>query len=95
MAAVRLSRLQTRILRWFAADEQRTRGMSTSSHPELVAALPSAKGNSSPSLRHLETQGLSVMTRTPGGKTERVSLPAAGRQKARTLAGSDEEGGTI
>ena len=45
MAAVRLSRLQTRILRWLAADEQRTRGMITSSHPELVAALPSAKGN--------------------------------------------------
>ena len=44
MAAVRLSRLQTRILRWFAADEQRTRGMSTSSHPELGAALPSAQG---------------------------------------------------
>ena len=31
MAAVRLSRLQTRILRWLAADEQRTRGMITSS----------------------------------------------------------------
>jgi hypothetical protein len=45
MAAVRLSRLQRQILRWLAADEQRTRGMITSSHPELVAALPSAKGN--------------------------------------------------
>ena len=43
MAAVRLSRLQKRILRWLAADEQRTRGMITSSHPELAAALPSAK----------------------------------------------------
>ena len=62
MAAVRLSRLQTRILRWLAADEQRTRGMITSSHPELVAALPSAKGNISHSLRRLETQGLIVMT---------------------------------
>ena len=63
MAAVRLSRLQKRILRWLAADEQRTRGMITSSHPELAAALPSAKGNLSHSLRRLETQGLIVMTR--------------------------------
>ena len=72
MAAVRLSRLQTRILWWFAADEQRTRSMSTSSHPELVAALPSAQGNISHSLRRLETQGLIVMLRTPGGKTASV-----------------------
>jgi len=90
MAAVRLSRLQMRILRWLAADEQRTRGMITSSHPELVAALPSAKGNISHSLRRLETQGLIVMLRTSGGKTESVYLTAAGRQKARSLAGSYE-----
>ena len=84
MAAVRLSRLQTRILRWLAADEQR------SSHPELVAALPSAKGNISHSLRRLETQGLIVMLRTPGGKTESVYLTAAGRHKALKLTGSYE-----
>ncbi len=90
MAAVRLSRLQTRILRWLAADEQRTRGMITSSHPELVAALPSAKGNISHSLRRLEAQGLIVMLRTPGGKTESVYLTAAGRQRAFKLTGSYE-----
>jgi DNA-binding MarR family transcriptional regulator len=90
MAAVRLSRLQARMLRWLAADEQRTRGMSTSSHPELGAALPSAKGNIRHRLRRLETQGLIVMSRTPGGKTESVSLTATGRQKASQLAGSDE-----
>jgi DNA-binding MarR family transcriptional regulator len=94
MAAVRLSRLQTRILQWLAADEQRTRGMSTSRPPELVAALPSAQGNLSHSLRRLETQGLIVMIRTPGGKTESIYLTAAGHQKARKLAGRDEEGGT-
>lgn len=88
MAAVRLSRLPTRILRWLAADEQRPRGMITSSHPELVAALPSAQGNSRHSLRRLETQGLSVMLRTPGGNTESVYLTAAGRQKALKLTGS-------
>jgi DNA-binding MarR family transcriptional regulator len=90
MAAVRLSRLQTRMLRWLAADEQRTRGMITRSHPELVAALPSAKGNISHSLRRLAMQGLIVMIRTPGGKTESVYLTAAGRQKASNLAGSYE-----
>ena len=90
MAAVRLSRLQRQMLRWLAADEQRTRGMIARSHPELVAALPSAKGNMSHSLRRLETQGLIVMIRTPGGKTESVSLTAAGRQKASNRAGSYE-----
>jgi len=90
MAAVHLSRLQRRILWWLAADEQRTHGMITRSHPELVAALPSAKGNISHSLRRLETQGLIVMLRTPGGKTESVYLTAIGRQKASQLAGSYE-----
>ena len=89
MAAVRLSRLQTRSVRWLAAEERRTRGRITRSHPELVAARPSAKGNISHSLRRLETQGLIVMTRTPGGKTASVSLTAAGRQKALKLTGRD------
>jgi DNA-binding MarR family transcriptional regulator len=70
------------------ADEQRTRGMSSSSHPELVAALPRAQGNMSPSLRRLETQGLVVVIRTPGGKTASVYLTPAGRQKALQSAGS-------
>jgi hypothetical protein len=64
--------------------------MITRSPPELGAALPSAKGNMSHRLRRLETQGLSVMLRTPGGKTASVSLTAAGRQKASHLAGSYE-----
>ena len=90
MATVRFSPLQRRMLRWLAADEQRTRGMITSSHPELVAAVPSAKGNISHSLRRLETQGLIAMIRTPGGKTASLSLTAAGRQKARQRAGRYE-----
>src|SRR5262245_18022519 len=52
--------------------------MMTSSHLELVAALPKAQGNMSHSLHRLETQGLIVMTRRRGGKTESVSLTAAG-----------------
>jgi len=73
-----------------AADNKRTRGMIASSHPELAAALPSAKGNISHSLRCLEIQGLIVMTRTSGGKTESLHLTAVGRQKAMTLSGSYE-----
>jgi len=95
MAAGRLSRLQTRILRWLAADEQRTRGMITRSHPARVAALPSAQGHSSHRLRRLETPGLIVMTRTPGGKTESIYLTAAGRQQASKIAGSYESGGAL
>jgi hypothetical protein len=87
MAAVRLSRRQKQIVRWWAADAKRTRGMSTRSHPELVAALPSAKGHVSHRLRRLETQGVILMTRPPGGKTASVSLTAAGRQQARQLTG--------
>ena len=87
MALVRLSRLQRRILRWLVADAPRPRGMLTRSHPELVAALPRAQGNRRHRLRRLGTQGLSVMPRPPGGKTARVSLTAAGRQQALTLAG--------
>ena len=53
-----------------ATDEKRTRGMLTRSHPELAAALPRATGYMRQSRRRLETQGLIVMTRTPGGKTD-------------------------
>jgi hypothetical protein len=90
MGAVRRSRLQQRILRWLAADEQRTRRLVSSSHPELVAALPSAKGHLSHSLRRLERHGLIMMGRTPGGKTASVYLTAEGRQKAMQLTGSYE-----
>ena len=95
MAAVRLSRLQKRMLRCLAADEQRTQRMMTRSHPERVAALPSAKGHSSHRLHRLEMQGLIVMTRTAGGKTESVYLTAAGRQKAIQMTGRYEEGAMI
>jgi DNA-binding MarR family transcriptional regulator len=90
MAAGRLSRLQKRILRWLAAEEKRTRGRSSSRHPELGAALPSAKGNISHSLRRLAAQGVIVMGRTPGGNTASLYLTAEGRQKVFQRAGSDE-----
>jgi hypothetical protein len=58
MAAQRLSRRQKRTLQWLATDHQRTRGMITSSHQDLVRALPGDKGNISHSLHTLEARGL-------------------------------------
>jgi hypothetical protein len=95
LAAVPLARLQKPIGRWWAADAKRPRGRRARGHPELGAALPSAKGNLRPRLRRLAPQGWSLMTRPPGGKTASVSLTVAGRQQALKRAGSDEEGGTI
>ena len=90
MAAVRLSRLQKRILCWLAVDEQRSGGRVSSSHPALVSAVPSAKGNISHSLRLLERQGLIVVGRTPGGKAEYLYLTPEGRQRTMTFSGSYE-----
>jgi len=57
MAAQRLSRRQKHILQWLAMDHQRTRGIITSSHQDLVRALPGDKGNMSHSLQTLEARG--------------------------------------
>jgi len=90
MTARRLSHLQKQILSWLLRDERRTRGMISSSPPELVSALPAAKGNISHSLRLLETRGWIVIGRTPGGKAESLYLTREGRQQAITLAESYE-----
>ena len=90
MTARRLSHLQKQILSWLWRDERRTRGMISSSHPELVSALPAAKGNISHSLRLLEARKWIVIGRTPGGKAESLYLTREGRQQALTLAGSYE-----
>jgi DNA-binding MarR family transcriptional regulator len=84
MAVVRLSRLQKRLLTWLHRDYQRTQGRTSSSHHELVRAVPGDKGNISHSLCTLEAQGLLTIGRSPGGKAEYVVLTEAGlRQAAR------------
>jgi len=88
MTAKRLSRLQRQILAWLLADAQRTGGQTSSSHQELVQALPSAKGNISQSLRTLEARGWVVIGRSPGGKAEYVVLSTEGLQRARHIVGS-------
>jgi DNA-binding MarR family transcriptional regulator len=88
IAAGRLSKLQKRLLCWLDAEERRTRRTVSSSHQQLVQALPHAKGNISHSLHLLEAQGLVTIGRSPGGQAENVSLTSAGCQKASKLAGS-------
>jgi DNA-binding MarR family transcriptional regulator len=82
MAAQRVSRLQKHTLRWLLADHQRTRGVTASSHAELVKALGGDKGNISHSLHTLEARGWIVLGRTPGGRTASLYLTPTGLEKA-------------
>ncbi len=88
MAAVRLSQLQKHILRWLAADHQRTNGVIASSHPALVHSLQWDKGNISRSLRTLERHGFLIIGRASGGRAESLRLTQAGQKRASQLAGS-------
>ena len=88
MATRRLSQRQKRILQWLATDHQRTRGISTSSHQDLVRALPGDKGNISHSLHTLEARGLIVIGRSPGGKAESLWLTPEGQKWASQFTGS-------
>jgi DNA-binding MarR family transcriptional regulator len=90
MTAPRLSRLQKQMLAWLLRDEQRTGGVISSSHHELVDALPHAKGNISHSLRRLARRGWIVIGRTLGGKAEYLYLTQEGHRQAARLAGSYE-----
>jgi transposase len=57
MAAQRLSRRQKHILPGLATDHQRTQGMLTSSHQDLMRALAGDKGHISHRLHTLEARG--------------------------------------
>jgi DNA-binding MarR family transcriptional regulator len=82
MTTWRLSRLQQRILHWLAGDHQRTKGMIVSCHEDLVKALRKDKSNISRSLRTLEVRGWIMIGRSPGGKTQHVTLTSEGAQRA-------------
>ena len=88
LANRRLSQLEKRMLCWLDAEERRTKRVFSSSHQQLVQALPHAKGNISHSLRLLEDRGLVKIGRSPGGHAENVRLTSEGRQKASEIAGS-------
>jgi DNA-binding MarR family transcriptional regulator len=85
MAALRLSHLQKRILRWLAADHSRTNGVILSSHEELVKALDAYKGNVSRSLQTLAARGWIIIGRSPGGHAHHLRLTVVGHQKAAEL----------
>ena len=85
MAAIRLSRLQKRILRWLDAEYQRTNGRLANSHQELVMQLQHDKGNLSHSLRTLEKRGWIAIGRSPGGKAENVIITPAGQNEVAKL----------
>jgi DNA-binding MarR family transcriptional regulator len=85
---------RTLVAQKFDGSQQRTRGMITSSHQDLVRALPGDKGNMSQSLQTLEARGLMVIGRSPGGKAESLWLTPEGQKWAAQLAGSCDEGET-
>jgi DNA-binding MarR family transcriptional regulator len=85
MAAIRLSRLQKRILRWLEAEYQRTNGGLANSHQELATQLQHDKGNLSHSLRTLEKRGWLAMGRSPGGQAEHVIITSAGQKEVAQL----------
>ena len=87
MTATRLSQLQEPILRWGAADHQRTQGRITSSHPELVRALHRDKGTSSQSLGTLAARGWILIGRSSGGKAASLRLTPEGQKWAAQFAG--------
>jgi DNA-binding MarR family transcriptional regulator len=87
MAGARLSRRQKRLLAWLHRDYQRTQGRTSSSHHELVGAVPGDKGNISHSLRTLEARGFLIIGRSPGGKAEYVVLTEVGLRRAAQIAG--------
>ena len=91
MTAARLSQLHKRMLRWLAADHQRTQGRITSSHQELVRALHRDKGNISHSLGTLAARGWMIIGRSSGGKAESLRLTPEGQQWAAQVAGSGDE----
>ena len=88
IAGGRVSTLQKRVLCWLDAEERRTDRIVSSSHQQLVQALPNAKGNISHSLHLLEAQGLVEIGRSPGGQAEHVRLTSEGCQKASEISGS-------
>ena len=90
MAAQRFSRVQKRLLTWLAADHHRTRGVTASSHQEVVQALSRDKSNISHSLRTLEARGLLVIGRSAGGHAQYVRLTTEGQTWALNFTGSCE-----
>jgi len=85
-AAARRSRLQKRLLRWWAADPPRTRGLRASRHQELVRTLPSDQGPSSHRRRTLEWRGVLVVGRSSCEPADYLTRTQEGQKRAAPLA---------
>jgi DNA-binding MarR family transcriptional regulator len=72
------------------AQYQRTQGGTILGHYEFAQALGHDKSNISHSLRTLEDRGLIVVSRTPGGQANSISLTSEGRNLASELKQSCE-----
>jgi hypothetical protein len=81
MASRRLSRLQRHILKYLLAAYRRTQDVTLIGHEELVRALGRDKSHRRHSRRTLETRGLLVISRTPGGQAYAVNLTSGGRKR--------------
>lgn len=64
------------------AHDQRTQGGTILGHYEFVQTLGHDKSNISHSLGTLEDRGLIVISRTPGGQANSISLTSEGRNLA-------------
>ena len=91
MTATRLSQLHKHILRWLAADHQRTHGRITSSHQELVRARHRDKGQMRQSLGTLAARGGMIIGRSSGGKAASLRLTSEGQTWAAQFAGRCDE----
>jgi DNA-binding MarR family transcriptional regulator len=67
---------------------QRAKGMSASSHQELVRALQGDKSNISHRLQTLAARGWIIIGRSSGGHAESVTLTPKGHNWVRSFTGS-------
>lgn len=81
MPTRRLGWLDVWILCWLRADAQRSQGLLAASSQKLLAGFARQEQQQiCASLASLETKGLIVVGRTPGGKPAYLALTAAGYQ---------------
>lgn len=76
------ARLQKRLLRLLVTEHCCPPGGTSMSHYELGKALEGDKGNISPSLRPLESQGWIVIDHTSSGRAASLALTPEGLEKA-------------
>jgi DNA-binding MarR family transcriptional regulator len=84
---MRLSVLQTRLLRWLYLDRLQNPEalVSGSLYRMLAATFPESPSSITRSTQRLERKGLVVIERSPAGRAQRVRLTFAGYQRMAML----------